>query len=660
MHRRLIAASRSLTLLTMCALPAALLSQSTNPASVPAGALTPKPPAPAPAATNLTVTPRQAREADDAYLAGAKEVARKDLAAALPLFERAVQLNPTDRDYVLALYVTRGNRVDQLVQLAAKARLIGDNARADDLLAQARDLDPTNPVIAQHFNLPTTPVDLTPAERADLISPTLAGPIELTPTAGTHDFHLQGDAQTVLRNVYTTFGITPTFDSSVSSGYINVDLDHLDFAGATRVVQQLTHTFAVPVQAKSVLIARDTPDKRDELMPLIEETVYLPGITGDQMTELANLARNVFDLKQVTASLSNGYMLLRGDEPTLKLVNATYADMLDAGSDVMFDLNLYELDKTHVNNIGATLPTSASVFSIQQEAEKIDNANQSLLNTIISGGNIQLTGNRGYDRIIEALALIASGAASDANVTNLIALIGKENLATLANPLIIPLAGIAVSGTSTFNLSLNSSDTRLLDSVKLRSSNGQAASFRAGSRYPVVTGTYSSGVSSALASAAAGLNINGTSVSSLLNKYLGTSTSIPQFQFEDLGITLKITPTVLHGNEVQLKLDLKLEALAGTSLNSIPVLNNRAMTSTITIPTGDTAMLAAYVSSNEIGSIAGLPGLSELPGFQGTDKDVEHDSSELLITITPHVVRQNAMRIASRRLAVEHTGPAAQ
>jgi hypothetical protein len=654
MHRRLIAASRSLTLLTMCALSAPLLSQSANPASVPAGALTPKPPAPTPVATNLTISPRQAREADDAYLAGAKEVAHKDLAAALPLFERAVLLNPTDRDYVLALFVTRGNRVDQLVQLAAKARLTGDNARADDLLAQARSLDPTNPVIAQHFNLPTTPVDLTPAERADLISPTLGGPVELTPTAGTHDFHLQGDAQTVLRNVYTTFGITPTFDSSVSSGFINVDLDHLDFAGATRIVQQLTHTFAVPVQAKSVLIARDTPEKRDELMPLIEETVYLPGITGDQMTELANLARNVFDLKQVTASLSNGYMLLRGDEPTLKLVNATYADMLDAGSDVMFDLNLYELDKTHVNNIGATLPTSANVFSVQQEAQKIVNANQSTLNTLLASGQFNqfLTNNSSLNTVIEALGLIEYGGVSDANFTNLIALVGALNG--------VPLAGITVSGTSTFNLSLNSSDSRLLDSVKLRASNGQAASFRAGSRYPVVTGTYSSGVSSALASAVSGLNINGTSVSSLLNKYLGTSTSIPQFQFEDLGITLKITPTVLHGSEVQLKLDLKLEALAGTSLNSIPVLNNRAITSTITIPTGDTAMLAAYVSSNEIGSIAGLPGLSELPGFQGTDKDIEHDSSELLITITPHVVRQSAMRIASRRLAVEHGGPAAQ
>jgi type II secretory pathway component GspD/PulD (secretin) len=372
------------------------------------------------------------------------------------------------------------------------------------------------------------------------------------------------------------------------------------------------------------------------------------------MTELANLARNVFDLKQVTASLSNGYMLLRGDEPTLKLVNATYADMLDAGSDIMFDLNLYELDKTHVNNIGATLPTSASVFSVQQEAQNIVNANQSALNTLLASGqfNQYLTNNSSLNTVLEALALIEYGGVSDANLTNLIALVGALNG--------VPLAGITVSGTSTFNLSLNSTDTRLLDSVKLRSSNGQAASFRAGSRYPVVTGTYSSGVSSALASAVSGLNINGTSVSSLLNKYLGTSTSIPQFQFEDLGITLKITPTVLHGNEVQLKLDLKLEALAGTSLNSIPVLNNRAMTSTITIPTGDTAMLAAYVSSNEIGSIAGLPGLSELPGFQGTDKDVEHDSSELLITITPHVVRQNAMRIASRRLAVEHTGPAAQ
>jgi Flp pilus assembly secretin CpaC len=61
------------------------------------------------------------------------------------------------------------------------------------------------------------------------------------------------------------------------------------------------------------------------------------------------------------------------------------------------------------------------------------------------------------------------------------------------------------------------------------------------------------------------------------------------------------------------------------------------------------------VSRNEIRSIDGLPGISELPGFQGTAKDKEIDTDELLITITPHIVRSGNLHIASKRLAAVHT-----
>ena len=99
---------------------------------------------------------------------------------------------------------------------------------------------------------------------------------------------------------------------------------------------------------------------------------------------------------------------------------------------------------------------------------------------------------------------------------------------------------------------------------------------------------------------------------------------------------------------------MKIEALGSGSLNGIPVLNSRTLTSTITIPVGQTALLASEISRNESRDIDGIPGLSELPGFQGTDKDDEIDSGELLITITPHVVRTGSMRITSRRLAIDH------
>jgi type II secretory pathway component GspD/PulD (secretin) len=132
--------------------------------------------------------------------------------------------------------------------------------------------------------------------------------------------------------------------------------------------------------------------------------------------------------------------------------------------------------------------------------------------------------------------------------------------------------------------------------------------------------------------------------------------SVPEFQFEDLGITLKLTPQILRSDAVSLALDMKVEALAGSSIDNIPILNNRAMNSTITVPAGHTAMLATLVSSSEMKDLTGLPGLSELPGFQGTDQDRQKSSTELLITITPHIVRTGRIKVTSRRIATARAG----
>ena len=622
------------------------------PASLPAGVLTaPALPAAAAETAQPQISAKQAREADDAYLEAARLISRKDLAGTLAALLRAVQLNPGNRDYALALIVTRGNRVSELVRLAATARSSGDTARADALLEQARSLDPDNAVVAQHFPAaPRKPAARGPVPASELAS-TLSGPIELDANPAVHSFHLQADPRSLLRNVYSAYGIETAFDATVQSGgNIAVDMDNVSFADATRVILQLTRTFAVPIQPKQALLVRDTPEGRQEFQPQIEETVYLPGYSQEQMTELATVARTVFDLRQVTASATQGFILLRGDEESLKLVNATYAEMLDGGADVLFDVNLYEINTSKIRNIGATLPASYNAFDLLSAGQSLIASNQTLLQQAISNQVLIIPAGSSASAVEleELLFLVGAGVSGAAQFTNLLGIFGTYDG--------LPLIGVSLLTGSTFNLMLNSTDSRLLDAVQVRGGNGQPASFRAGSRYPVITGSYSSGISSTLASQLSGLNINGTSVSNLLKQYLGsTQTSIPQFQFEDLGITLKLTPHIQHGNEVNVAVDMKIEALGGTSINNVPVLNNRVLTSTLTIPVGQTALLASQVSRNEIRSIDGLPGLSELPGFQGTDKSKEIDTDELLITVTPHIVRSGSMHIESRALAAVHT-----
>ncbi|HEX4155281.1 MAG TPA: type II secretory protein PulD [Acidobacteriaceae bacterium] len=634
-----------LALLTTTALSQ---TPASSPASTPAGADAPATPTRSAAITSHPPSSKQVREAEDAYLEGAKEIEHKDLAAAQKSFARAVQLNPNSRDYALALAVTREHRLTELVQSAAKARLLGNTARADALLEQARAIDPDNAIVAQHFNriVHTHPEPVLPLSNPVVAS--LGGPIDLAPTKGTRDIHLKLYSKDLIRSVYADFGIKVAFDPSVTDrGPLRVDVDQVTFAGAERILHDLTHTIAVPVQPTSALIAADTEENRSRLLPQYEETVYMPGLTQEQMTEMANLARNIFDLKSITASSSTDTIVLRGDRENLKVLNATYDNMLGGGSDVLLDVNLYEIDRTNTRNIGFQLPSSAGIFSVAAEAAQLVSANQSLIDQAIASGLIKLTGNSFTDLITEVGFLIASGTVSVTQYTNLLGIFGNG----------LSLAGLYVGSGASFNLLLNSGDTRILDAVQLRSGDKQLATFRAGSRYPIITSTYTSGISSSLASSVSGLNIGGTSVSSLLSQYLGTSSvTIPQVQFEDLGLTLAATPQVLHDHSVLLKLDLKIESLGGTALNGIPILNNRELTSTVTIPAGQSALLASEVSSSETRDVQGIPGLSELPGFTGTtNSNVEKDTGELLITITPHIVRENTLRIAARPLLVPHS-----
>jgi general secretion pathway protein D len=131
------------------------------------------------------------------------------------------------------------------------------------------------------------------------------------------------------------------------------------------------------------------------------------------------------------------------------------------------------------------------------------------------------------------------------------------------------------------------------------------------------------------------------------------SGTIPQVTYEDLGITLTATPAILRAGRINLKLNLKIEALAGGTVNGNPILANRLFTSDITLEEGESAMLVSYVSKTETAALTGLPGLSELPGFQApTQGNTEKDTSQLVVVVTPHVVRGPSNQLFGPRVPV--------
>ena len=609
-------------------------------------------------AAPTTATSGDAQRAEQAYVAGARLLERQDLAGAQADFARAAQLDPGHTEYNQAFMLTREHRVSELVQGAAKARIAGQADQATLLLAEAKTIDPANDLVLEHTNGGGAAGGQTTAKAQIKLADPLAfaGAIEIRPNPGRVNFDLRGTAKDIAAKVATTFGVKVVFDpsdvaDSQPASPMHFILEQATYAEAMPILLKMGHLFAVPVDTKLLLVAKDNQENRARLERQIEETIYVPASTPEQLTELTNVIKNVFDVKQVVVGAASGSILVRAPGATLKALNETLEDLIDGAAEVVLDIKLVTVDKSRTVDTGTQTPTSAGAFSVYGEATSLVNANQQLVQTLISSGGYVPTGNSATDILNEALYLILSGAVQDAKLAGLIAIIGNGLTTT----------GLFLGSGATVNFALNTSDVRALDDLTVRVGDRQATTLRVGQKYPITTATYSSGVSSATRSALSGVTINGVNAGQLLNQVLGSASAatIPQVQFEDLGITLKTTPAVLRSGLVDIKMELKIEALTGQSANNIPVLTSRNFVSDITIADGASAVMLSDLSRTESAAISGLPGLSELPGFQQTAADDlrERATSELMLLVTPHIVRHRKNLTASRQIPFSTSVP---
>jgi Flp pilus assembly secretin CpaC len=596
------------------------------------------------------INSRDARKAEDAYLAGVRLLDHGDLTKAEEQFTVASRLAPNRGDYLQASVLAHEHRVTSLVQQAGKERLLGHPEKAELLLAQARKLDPENQIVTQHTDPQGTASPVGPAlqEKIDSSNPfarrsdDLAGPITLQPSTEKHEFHLRADTQQVLRQVFSQYGIRAVFDDSVERQNLRLDLEALSYSQASSIVLNMAHAFAIPLDSNSVLIAKDTSENRSRLEHQLEETVYVPGFTPEQMKELGTIVQSVFDVRKATIQSNAGNITVRAPEDTLSAINLTLADLVDGGAEVVLDISLYTVDRTRQRNIGAQLPQQIGVYNVESAARDLVNSNQSLVDQAIAQGLIPADAND----ITIALALISSGLVQSSLLANTIGFFGGG----------LTMSGVTTNSSTTFNLALNSSDIRALDSIKLRLGDRETGTFRSGTRYPIITSTYTSALAGNQGSLA-GVSVNGVSAQDLINQ--ASSVTIPQIQYQDLGLTLKATAGVQKSGRVGMQLDLTINALGSASLNGLPVLANRQYVSTVTVRDGESTLLASSLSRSEAAAVNGLPLLSELPGFQTAtaNKVTEQDTSELVLLITPHVVRHRSSIITGPRIAFERRLP---
>jgi general secretion pathway protein D len=583
-------------------------------------------PAPAPA---RKTTGSERRRAGKLYLEASKLFVNGQFEAAMDEYQRAARLDPADNDYRLSVEVARSHAVTALIQSAAKARLIGDEGSARSDLERALALDPRNIEATEHLD--ELGDDALRAQEKPLYQAAaseLEDAVALEPAAGVHSFHLRTDRRNVIEQVFKAYGITAMLDDSVSTEQTRLDVDDARFDEVARLLGLVTRTFYVPLDAHRALVANDTRELRERFTREEMETIHLPGLsTGEnenELTDVSNLAKNVFNVQHVAPDAGESTLTLRAPPATLAAFNSTIRVLLDGRNQVLLDIKMIQVAHNATRNTGAQLPQTVTGFNVYAEEQSLLNQNASLVQQIISSG-LAAPG----DTLAILGILLASGQISSSLFQNGLALFGGG----------LTASGVELGGV-TFNLNLNTSDSRELDDIQLRLGDDEAGTIKEGEKYPIQTSSYSS-----LAPNLPNIpGLTGAGNSSGLGSLLGSLTSavpnIPMVQYQDLGLTLKATPKVMRNDTVAITLDMKLDSLAGSSINGNPILNSQSYSGVATLKEGEATVLAANLNKSQSRAISGTPGLSEIPGLNNiTDKNVQSNYATLIIVITPHVVR---------------------
>jgi Flp pilus assembly secretin CpaC len=496
-----------------------------------------------------------------------------------------------------------------------RQQIVGDHMEAGNHLAAAGDpvgaaqrfrmalaIDPQNAYAAQRLR-DVEPPDGDAEHKHVLQLLASVDQINLQPQPGRKNFHLQGDTRQLYTQIGAAFGISMEFDQNLASRVIRFDLDNVDFYTAIDLAGKMTKSFWSPISSNAAMVASDTVETRKQYERLALRTFYVGNVSAQtDLNDLVNVMRTILDMKLVSIQPSQNTITVRAPREQVEEAASLLDNLMDAKPEMSLEVTEYEIDTDGLRDMGLNLPTSFQVFNIPSEIRRVLGSDaQSVIDQLNRTGTI--------DPSTISPSALANLAGSPLLGPFLVFGKGKGLTGVTAPPI-------------TAKLSFNSSIATNLEAMTLRAIDGEAATFRVGTKFPIVNSTFSN-----------------VALSTRGQIQVGNT---PQFTYEDLGITLKVTPHYHSNGDITLVTDLKIQGLGTLQINSIPDITSRSYVGTITVHDGEPSVIMGLMSEQELRSVQGLPILSSLPVLKNvlssTSKERIHN--EILIIITPHVVRK--------------------
>jgi pilus assembly protein CpaC len=190
------------------------------------------------------------------------------------------------------------------------------------------------------------------------------------------------------------------------------------------------------------------------------------------------------------------------------------------------------------------------------------------------------------------------------------------------------------SVTATLRAMESAGVVRTLAEPNLTAISGESASFISGGEFPIPTGVTCQTTASG-----------------------GIGQCVQTVSFKKFGISLNFTPVVLTEGRISLRVMTEVSEVSaenalqgGANGSTIPSIKTRRAETTLEIPSGGSIAMAGLIQQQTKQAVNGLPGIDQLPvlGALFRSQDFVNNETELMVIVTPYIVRAVAQKELSR------------
>jgi general secretion pathway protein D len=504
---------------------------------------------------------------NQSYKLATQEAANKNWDEAIKYYEKAIQEDPSNSAYRLAL--TRAKILASYTHVYKARSLVAQGKKEEAMVEyqKAISYDPSNRAIAVEVQLLTAKEQETPEPAAIKIEP----PVTLQVSAQKLSLNFMHDS-VKLKAIFQALGkhakLNILFDESFKDIPYSVDLTDRTFEQAINSLCLATKNFYRIIDESSLIIVPDLPAKRIQYELNAVKTFYLSNIRAEDLqASLMQILRSQFRAPQFMVDKNLNSITLRDSPEVLELAGNLIKLWDKPRGEVVIDLEIMEVSRQKLKKFGVEF-------------------DQLVMGLGYSGGENPSSESGWFD-----LSKIDFTKKSNFQIT-------------------MPTAFL--------NFLESDQDTKIIAQPRLRGIEGEEMSYLVGDKIPIPRTSFTP-------FAAGGI----------------PQQPVTSFDYEDVGIDIKITPRIHHEGEITLELEVNVKSVGGTGVADIPIISTREIKNIIRLKDGETNLLAGLLKDEERLSSRGIIGLKSIPVlgglFSSTEKTIQQ--WDVLMTITPYIIR---------------------